>query len=72
MSGKMSGQDHLDLLQARLDVSEGGIAIIPEKFASHLLGDKFVEYIDSLPPGGKHEITITRNGKVLGRVTIER
>lgn len=57
---------------ARRIMTLGGSTTIGENIATDVFGEQFVELIDLVDPGLRSEVTITRDGKILGRVTIER
>jgi S1-C subfamily serine protease len=53
-------------------ITKGGDIVISENSAKVVMSDQFVELVDLVEPGAKSEVTITRDGKILGRVIIER
>ena len=53
-------------------ITKGDDIVISENSAKVVMSDQFVELVDLLEPGAKSGVTITRDGKILGRVTIER
>lgn len=62
-----------DAAQEILDlITVGGQIVINENASRVIMGDQFVDLVDTVGPGVKSEITITRDGKILGRVTLER